>query len=117
MSAWTKIDHIEVQSGGQATITFSSIPQTYTDLFLVVSCRSTSNEAAWSDSDLRPNGATTNLTFRYLLGDGSGKSSDTRTVWQFWANGDVSTSNTFNNVSFYLPNYAGNTNKSVSVLI
>jgi hypothetical protein len=114
MSAWTVIAHTEL-GGNQGTITFSSIPQTYTDLFLVVSGRSTSNAAAWSDSELRPNGATTNLTNRFLSGSGSSAGSDTRTNWQFWVNGDVSTSNTFSNVGFYLPNYAGNTNKTVSI--
>lgn len=110
------IEHIEVGSGGAGSIVFSSIPADYDDLYLVVSGRSTSTAAAWSDSELRPNGATTNLSFRYLLGAGSGSgSSDTRTVWQFWANGDVSTSNTFSNVGFYLPNYTSSAYKSVSV--
>ena len=32
----TLIERIEVGSGGQASITFSAIPGTYTDLFLVL---------------------------------------------------------------------------------
>jgi hypothetical protein len=111
----TKIEHIEVGSGGAGSIVFSSIPADYDDLYLVVSGRSTSTAAAWSDSELRPNGATTNLTCRFLSGSGSTAGSDARTNWQFWVNGDVSTSNTFSNVGFYLPNYAGSAYKSVSI--
>ena len=108
------IQHQELGSA-QASIVFSSIPQTFTDLLFVLSMRgnrSSQNEYA----QIRPNGLNTNLTVRYLFGDGSsaGSNSDGPQPAVF-VNGNTSTANTFSNSSIYIPNYAGSSAKSMSI--
>ena len=115
----TLISTVTVGSGGAAGIDFTSIPQTYTDLFLFVSGRSASGGATTADLLIRVNDVATSYSERYLLGSGSSASSGS-----FSGNGDLilkgmcggssSTSNTFGNASIYIPNYAGSTNKSFS---
>ena len=56
MSAWTFIAQIEVPSGGQASIEFSSIPQTYTDLLIVHSLRSNRADATGDNLKMSING-------------------------------------------------------------
>jgi hypothetical protein len=115
MATTCKLIAKNVLGSASATITFSSIPQTgYTDLLLVCSTRTTRSSAADYVS-VRPNGATTNLSIRTLQGQGSGGSSGTDTGWWSINNGATSTSNCFSSHEFYIPNYAGSTNKSVSI--
>jgi hypothetical protein len=107
---------VTVGSGGAATIDFSSIPSTYTDLLLVISART--NQAtggAWGDLAVKPNNSTASLTARYLYGTGSGAASATGTTIDVHGTTDSATASTFGNVSVYIPNYAGSTNKSISI--
>jgi len=61
-------------SGSTNTVTFSSIPSTYTDLVLVTSIRSTG--ASFSQTRIRYNGDSgSNYSGTVLLGDGSAASS------------------------------------------
>lgn len=101
------IQHIELSSS-QATIVFSSIPQTYTDLYLVCSLRSDADPETF----LYPNGSTSNLSGRLLRGNGS--SADSAAVVRWYSNLSTATSNTFSNMTAYFPNYAGSTAKSYS---
>jgi hypothetical protein len=102
-------------STAASTITFSSIPQGYTDLKVVVSARTTrtSNSQDWVKISF--NGVTTNLSERTLYGDGSTTGSYTDTLVYGGTTSDAATANTFGSTEFYIPNYAGNTNKSISV--
>jgi hypothetical protein len=107
----TLIERIEVGSGGAASITFSSIPQSYTDLLLVLSARTT--YASTSDFlNIYPNGNTSNLTQRRLSGSGDSATSGTAT--RNYINANSATASTFGNLQFYLPNYAGSNAKSIS---
>ena len=111
MSAWTVIKHVEVPSGGVSELELLNIPQTYDDLFIVVSART--DNAATSDSlTIQINGSTADQTRRRLQGNGSTVSSPT--TLSFIVNGNTATANTFGNASLYIPNYRGNTNKSMS---
>lgn len=98
-----------------ASIEFTSIPQTFTDLILFISCRT---NRAVSPSFITPhiNSTTTNQSVRRLFGDGSTVSSSTENNnWAFQSASSAHTSNTFTNASIYIPNYAGSTTKSFSV--
>ena len=110
-----KIETVEVASP-VASVTFSSIPQGYTDLKLVASVRS--NRAAQEDGfGLTLNSASTGYTYRILSGSGSAASSVNTAYEQIWAtrvNGNSTTSNTFSSVEVYFPNYTGSTAKSYS---
>lgn len=106
------IKHVKLSSA-QSSITISSIPQTFTDLLLVFSLRH-SYAGTFRGVNLSLNGVTTDISTRYLYGDGSSTSSGT-----LGGNGfmhDVpaanSTANTFSNTSYYFPNYTSNLPKS-----
>ena len=100
---------------GAATIDFTSIPGTYTDLVLKISSRC--NVVGTSQTQkISFNGLTTNLSDRYLFGNGSSAASGTDTFIQLNdSNGTTSTANTFTSNEVYIPNYSSSNNKSVSV--
>ena len=97
------------------SISFSSIPNNFTDLYVLLSlrmARSTTGGAV----KMRINGSDTNFSWRSLQGNGSGVSNDSQTDSNlFWTDGANQTANTFGNIAIYIPNYAGSTNKSISV--
>lgn len=106
-----------VGSGGAASIDFTSIPQTGTDLLVIHSLRS---GGTWSIPSVRMNGDTTysNYTTRTLWGSGTAAGSETNTG----DNGGFGlmsissdTASTFGSTSVYIPNYSGTTAKSWSV--
>jgi hypothetical protein len=116
-TTYTLISSVTVGSGGAATIDFTSIPGTYTDLAVVVSARSvTSSE---DDLRLRFNSDTgNNYTFKSLFGTGASAGSGGGTLSFAYMGVIVSstfTANTFSSNAAYIPNYAGATYKSVSV--
>jgi hypothetical protein len=115
MATFIKIASATVGSGG-GSITFSSIPSTYTDLCLKLSVRS--NRSASEDGlGIAPNSASSGYTYRILSGNGSNASSVATAYEQIWAariNGNTTTSNTFTSSEFYFPNYAGSTSKVYS---
>jgi len=106
------IQTITVGSGGSASIDFTSIPQTYTDLLVLYSARS-ARAAVGDDVYIRFNGLSTNLSSRTLYGTGSATASysDASVAYIGYAVGDTSTASVFSNGN---PNYVGSTNKSVS---
>ena len=107
-------------SSSAASVTFSSIPQTYTDLVVRASTRS-SLSGFEEFVNLRVNGLTTSIySGTRLRGTGSTASS-TRNSNQStifagggFVNGGFSTTNTFTNVEIYLPNYTASQNKVIS---
>lgn len=105
------IQHQELAST-QAAITFSSIPSTFTDLFLQVSVRSTNGDDGLF---FKFNNTTSNTSWRNLLGYGSGVLSQSGGGWLAGGGVRSATSNTFTNVGVYIPNYAGSTAKGASV--
>jgi hypothetical protein len=105
---------VTVGAGGAASIDFSSIPSTYTDLLMVVSARGTANFAGNGQYyDIKINNSSANLTQRYVQGNGSAASSGTSssTTGNYMPPSDY-TASTFSNNVIYFPNYAGSTNKS-----
>jgi hypothetical protein len=113
----TLIASSTVGAGGASTIDFSSIPQTYTDLVLKVSARS-SYANPWVSIGLKFNGASAGAAFTWREIDGSGTA-----VVSGNGNGDIyagdfvgstATANTFSNVDIYIPNYTSSNYKSVS---
>jgi len=106
-------------SSAAATVTFSSIPATYTDLLLKISAR---NDAAFyvSSAVIKINAITGTYSFTTLVGDGSAPSSgrDSGSYQGFYlsaVNGNTATSNSFSSHEVYIPNYAGSANKVASL--
>jgi hypothetical protein len=115
-STYTFIASATVGAGGTANITFSSIPQTFTDLLVRLSLRSTGDVV---NTSIRFNGSTSGYTMTYLTGVGNGNSSG-RTSGEtyfltYGINPSSSTSNTFANTELYIPNYTGSVNKVMSM--
>lgn len=98
------IQTIEV-SASTSTITFSNIPQIYSDLLVVVSDRSDRSGAVNDAVMLRCNG--TNVTGRRLFGSGSSVTS-TADFAAINVAGSA-TANTFSNMAFYISNYSSST--------
>jgi hypothetical protein len=96
-----------------AWIEFASIPQDATDLLVVVSARASSGGLA-DGVAIRFNVVGTGYTARRLYGYNSSVASDDNATGDFIINGPTSTSDTFSNTQFYIPNYAGSINKSYS---
>ena len=112
------IQHIELGSA-QASIDFTSIPGTYTDLYLTLSLRTTGGSAGGYQTYIKLNGSGTGNSWRNLLGTGSSAVSQNSTsdstglrITMSSSNGD--TASTFGNANLYFPNYSGSNNKSVS---
>ena len=103
-----------VGSGGSATIVFTSIPQTYTDLKLVVSARGNTGQMTFNGT------GGTAYSFRRLMGVGSGTPSSGANsgISQFegfdW-NYTTYTANTFSSTEIYIPNYTSSNFKSISL--
>jgi hypothetical protein len=114
----TLIASSTVGSGGTSTITFSSIPGTYTDLCLKVSFRdSSANDRRVLFA--RFNGLTSGYTERSIRGYNGGVASQTdnggtnsTAIWDLPAAN--ATASTFSNVEIYIPNYTSSNNKSIS---
>ena len=106
---------LTVSTATQATLEFTSIPGTFDDLVVHASLRGTTAQL-YELTYLEFNNSTANLSSRGLEGNGSTVSSYTNpTIYINAANGANSTSDTFSSHFIYVPNYAGGTNKSVSV--
>jgi hypothetical protein len=116
-NTFKKIQTVTVGSGGAATIDFTSIPQTYTDLKLVMSLRSTRATYVDDDFQININGLTTNQTTRYLQGSGAGSAgSFTGTRWSGLIPADgAATASVFGSAELYIPNYTSANNKSSSI--
>jgi hypothetical protein len=109
-----KIASTTVGSGGASSIDFTSIPQTYTDLVILLSARST-QASNWTAVKVEYNGSTTGYKVLELYGNGSTATSAPDTVgYGAFANGDSATANTFSNSSIYISNYTSSNYKSLS---
>ncbi len=110
-------------SSPASSIDFTSIPNTYTDLRLEFSIRTTNSSSSRSEDAivLALNNDTTsgNYTVRYLRGSGSGAGSTSATgyagAYAGEVNSSTSTASTFTSGTIYFPSYAGSTNKSFSI--
>jgi hypothetical protein len=104
-------------SSAAASVTFSSIPGTYTDLVLRASIRATTGtnptsywyangdtSALYSNTNLSGNGATA----------ASGRNSSD-TAWGYWTvDGSSATANTFASIELYIPSYTASQSKTAA---
>jgi hypothetical protein len=103
-----------------ASVTFANIPQTgYTDLKVVISGRTDRSGQQDDDIKVQVNGNTSAIySQRRVLGNGSATFSDSSSgssVGVSFTTGPTATASTFGSTDIYIPNYAGSTNKSMSV--
>lgn len=120
--AFELITTVTVGSGGASSIDFTSIPSTYTDLYVEYSLRVTLSGGPYyfSDCGLRFNGDTganyNNLNLRAREGSvGSGGSTTSTLISLYEASAGNATANSFGNGSFYITGYSSSNYKPVSL--
>jgi hypothetical protein len=122
-STYTQIGSaVTVGSGGAASIDFTSIPSTYTDLAVLLSVRTSGDQPGTTYCQLRMtyNGSSSGYSYRLLYGIpsvGAGSlsgSSLTRVDWAGGVSDVTATASTFASNAIYIPNYAASNNKSAS---
>jgi len=122
MANMTLISSVTVGSGGASNIQFTSIPQTYTDLVVRLSCRTNATNGYFIEQlFMRLNNDSTsgNYSWVELASDGSSAYSGTNTsddrIYVDFAPCATATSNTFSNTEIYLSNYTVAQHKPVNV--
>lgn len=112
MPTYTLIASSIVGAGGSSSVTFSAIPQTYTDLVIHTSVRSSSINVV----NLRINGDTTSQGYNlYMEGDGANAGGSQATNIGFLEQVLVTSSatSTLSNGTIYIPNYTSAAKKSI----
>jgi hypothetical protein len=104
-----------VSSSGAASITFSNIPQTFTDLKLVMSARGSASGTR-QNVLIQLNGSGSSFTWLGLYGFNTSVQSNT-TSNNFAGNipNSSNTANTFGTQEIYIPNYTSTNAKSLSI--
>jgi hypothetical protein len=104
-----------VGSGGAPSVTFSSIPATYTDLVIKFSARDDISAQVNDNVTVSFNGSSANGTVKELYGTGSAAGSGSLSnVKSNYIVGAGGTANTFSNNEIYIPNYTSSNYKSIS---
>ena len=106
------ISSVTVGSGGAASIAFTSIPATYTDLEILVSGRTT---GSGNGINITFNSNTSNYSNAAMQGNGASESSYgtyNRNAGMLGYSGD--TANSFGSTKIYILNYAGSKYKTYS---
>jgi hypothetical protein len=110
---------IESQTLGSAaaSVTFSSIPATYTDLVLRYSARVTSGTVENIQTTLNSSGSGFSETYLYGTGSAavSGAGSAQSVLYAIYVNGGSTTASTFTNGEFYIPSYTASQNKCFNI--
>lgn len=101
------IQNIEL-SASSNSITFTNIPQTYTDLKVFVTARIDSTDELL----IQPNSSSSNLSYRLIRGYNGGLSS--ATVLRFYAPYSIYPTGIFGNGHIYIPNYTSSNPKGMS---
>lgn len=107
-----KINSVNIESP-QSSITFSSIPQSYTDL--IIKCSVRSNRSASEDGlGISLNSLSSGYLYKVMTGNGSslsGLSTPYEQIWTTRVNASTNTSGVFTSVDVHLPNYTGSNAK------
>jgi hypothetical protein len=107
-----------VLSSPAASVTFSSIPQTYTDLLLLASTKTERDTSAIGYITVYFNDSLSNFT-RTALRNNSGTASSYRTSRLALPGNSIegtNTANTFTPMEIYIPNYTSSAFKPISAL-
>jgi hypothetical protein len=113
-NTYVKIATVSLTSA-QAAMEFTAIPSTYTDLIVKLSVKTVG--ATFVNTKIRFNGVGTGYSVIRLIGNGSAASSSSGSGGGTELYSGISSyaTSTFSNFEHYIPNYAGSTNKSLSI--
>lgn len=114
---YEKISSSTVGSGGVSSITFNSIPQTYTDLKIVFSCR-TDNASIGQSIGVLFNGTSSGNSWVAFWGNGtsspSSYGSSQSDLYVGESTGAQASSSIFGSGEVYIPNYTGSWYKTLT---
>jgi hypothetical protein len=119
-NTYVKISSVTVPLLGQAAISFTSIPSTYTDLLIKISARNAVVDVT-TYIDMIINGDTgayydqKNISGFFNSSVSQQTWSNQNSFYLYQINSSTSTASTFSNDEVYLPNYTSTTAKSISV--
>ena len=105
---YSKISTYTVGSGGIESVSFTNIPQNYTDLVIKASVRNTRSGNAEAELRWTVNGSSTSYSNRLLQGNGTSVSAGTTGTTYFYSgeiDATTATANTFGSADIYIPNY------------
>ena len=109
----------QVLSSTAASITFSSIPGTYTDLVLKVSARTTYASNSIDQLQMKINGTSTGYSMTRIQGSGATATSSAVANDTSYAYPQIdaaqATTSTFSTVEYYVPNYVASTAKQLNI--
>jgi len=113
-NTFVKIATVTVGSGGAASMDFTAIPATYTDLKVVVCGREATGTSLFFTMQI--NGVATNQATREVRGSGAAATSGTNTIATLDQNGSGTTASVFGSAEVYITNYASTTTyKAISI--
>jgi len=103
-------------TGTQANIDFTSIPQTYTDLKMVFSCRSNDTQVNGGNFFYFQfnNTGFTGLSGKYMGSNATSTNTGTSSPYGFMVPSDF-TANVFSSGEFYMPGYTSSNNKTYAI--
>lgn len=108
--------YTQTASGSVSAITFNNIPQTFTDLKVIISSRSAVYSAGMDSLGVYFNGSQANISNTNVNGNGSSAASSRSTYRAAAANDSAfATANTFASTEIYIPNYTGSNFKQMTV--
>jgi hypothetical protein len=117
-NTFRKIQTVTVGSGGASSIDFTNIPQTFTDLKIVLSGRMATGGQIYCDIGAYFNGSTSGYSTAIVTYTNSGTSAATsstgsqaKAVWFSEAAGSTATSGVFGSGEMYIPNYRSSNQK------
>ena len=120
MATYTLISSVSVVAGGAASIEFTSIPASYTDLNLLISPRWESSGTYGTTLFLEFNNSA-GTAYQNITGEFYATTVDkfAQTSQPYVRIGSIAgttqTANTYNNISVYIFNYTGSNNKTLSI--
>jgi hypothetical protein len=109
---------VTVGAGGASSITFSSIPQTFTDLIFEGSIRTDRGTYGVDETLVQFNGdsTATNYSHTFIRGQGTSGADSGRVtnsyIWGVGGTASTNTANTFGNSQMYIANYTGSNYKT-----
>jgi hypothetical protein len=119
MAVYSELIQTQTLASPASAITFSSIPQTYADLRIVLSVRGQRTSNTWDNVIVYFNGITSNYSSRILYSQAGGAvtvNSESNTGFfnfiQYQPSG-TATANLFGNGEIYIPKYTNNRFKQV----
>lgn len=113
-NTFEQIGLTQTVSTAVASVAFTAIPASYTDLVVYISCRTSDGSYGSASLSLLVNGVSTDrIHYRlYAIGSSPGADTNTGATILVVPNTDNLTADAFGNTIMYLQNYAGNQFKS-----